>query len=163
MVTSLTDEIITNKKNLTIIIWWCSRRWVFGFIATTAVLEFWQKIIHDIKNRGKYLWPVTGVAGVTLVDTPGVVTTAVLFAVVVVVIPGLVTTVVLFTVLFVGVVVAVVVVVVVGVSELSGSKVVVRPTAGVWSTGGVVPTKTRHAKLRSRSQLWMFSYLYKTC
>ena len=69
-------------------------------------------------------------AGVTLVDTPGVVTTAVLFTVVVVVIPGLVTTVVLFTVLFIRVVVAVVVVVVVGVSELSGSKVVVRPTAG---------------------------------
>ena len=69
-------------------------------------------------------------AGVTLVDTPGEVTTAVLFAIAVVVIPGLVTTVVLFTVLFVGVVVAVAVVVV-GVSELSGSKVVVRPTACV--------------------------------
>ena len=69
------------------------------------------------------------VAGVTHVDMPGVVTTAVLFAVVVVVIPGLVTTLVLFTMLFVGVVVAVVVVV--DVSELSGSKVVVRPTAGV--------------------------------
>ena len=99
-----------------------------GFLGLSQPQQFWSfgrrssmisRTEESISDRS------LGVAGVTLVDTPGVVTTAVLFAVVVV-IPGLVTTVVLFTVLFVGVVVAVVVVV--GVSELSECKVVVRPT-----------------------------------